>query len=324
MAAEQRSVEAVQYRESNGERSSLLERINGGIDDRQLAQAIGWFSIGLGVTEILAPRTLGRAIGVGEHPSVLRLLGVREIMSGLGLLSERKAGTWAWSRVAGDAMDLALLGAATQSEDAHPQRIAMAATALLGVAALDVYSGRKLASSPLETVPPRVHVTHSITINASPDTVYGFWRNLENLPLFMRHVESVSATNDKTSHWVVRAPGGTTVEWDAEIVEDREAEQLSWRTLPDSEVLHEGTVIFEAAPAGRGTIVRVELNYEPPGGLVGRQIAKVFGQEPEQQVKDDVRRLKQLIETGEVATTDGQSHGARSLLGRTTLGGRLS
>jgi uncharacterized membrane protein len=154
--------------------------------------------------------------------------------------------------------------------------------------------------------------------------VYGFWRNLENLPLFMRHVESVSATSDTTSHWVVRAPGGTTVEWDAEIVEDREAERLSWRALPDSEVLHDGTVSFEPAPTGRGTIVHVELNYEPPAGLVGRQIAKLFGEEPGQQIKEDVLRLKQLIETGEIATTAGQSHGERSLLGRTRLRGRLS
>jgi uncharacterized membrane protein len=295
-----------------------------GIDDRQLAQALGWFSIGLGVTEILAPRALARVIGVGNHPAVLRMLGLREIMSGLGLLSERKAGTWAWTRVAGDAMDLALLGAATRSGDAQPQRIAMAATAILGVTAVDLYSGRQLSRSEIQVRPTRAQITHSLTINASPQTVYAFWRNLDNLPLFMRHLESVTATSDKVSHWVACAPAGSTVEWDAEIVEEVDSERLAWRTLPDSEVVHEGTVRFERAAADRGTIVRVTLLYEPPAGLIGRQVAKLFGEEPGQQIREDLLRMKQLIETGEIATTAGQPHGERSLLGRTTLGVLLS
>jgi uncharacterized membrane protein len=312
--------------DDEGSFESGVERAvdSSGIDDQQLAQALGWFSIGLGVTEILAPRSFGRAIGVGDHPAVVRMLGMRAIMSGVGLLSERKAGTWAWSRVAGDAMDLALLGAATRSADARPERIAMAATAVLGMTALDVYSGQQLSRTSLQMAPTRVQVTHSVTINASPPTVYAFWRNLENLPLFMRHLVSVTATNDRTSHWVACAPAGATVEWDAEIVEDVDSERLAWRTLPDSEVLHEGTVTFEPAPTDRGTIVRVTLMYEPPAGLIGRQIAKVFGEEPGQQIREDLLRVKQLIETGEIATTAGQPHGERSFLGRTTLGVLLS
>ena len=291
------------------------------LDDRQLTQTLGWFSIGLGLTELLAPRALGRAIGVGDHPAVLRMLGVREIVSGLGLLSERAPGSWAWSRVIGDAMDLALLGAALRSDEAHPQRIGAAAGVVLGAAALDLYASQRLMHTDME--PPEIRVSEVVAINSTPKELYAFWSNLENLPLFMSHVKSVSKTSDRTSHWVVKGPVGATLEWDSEIVDDQTDVRLGWRTLPDSEIRHEGVVSFEAAPGGRGAIARVELLYWPPAGKVGAQLARLLGEEPRVQINDDLRRLKQLIETGEVATTLGQPSGRRSMVGRATLGGRL-
>jgi uncharacterized membrane protein len=292
------------------------------LSDQQLGQVLGWFSIGVGLAELLAPRALGRAIGVGDQPAVLRMLGVREIVSGLGMLSERAPGTWAWSRVAGDAMDLALLGAASRAPDADPRRIAIAAAGVLGVTALDVYAGKRLTASQSSEA-PQIAVTQTVTINSTPNELYEFWKNLENLPLFMEHLESVSMTGERTSHWVAKAPAGTSVEWDSEIVDDQPDRRIGWRTLPDSEVTHEGMVTFEPAPGGRGTIVRVEMLYRPPAGRVGAQIARLFGEEPALQINDDLRRLKQLLETGEVATTIGQPTGKRSLFGRTTLGRRM-
>jgi uncharacterized membrane protein len=292
------------------------------IDARQLANALGWFSIGLGLAELLAPRALGRAIGVGAaHPHVMRALGVREIASGLGLLSQRATNAWAWSRVGGDAMDLALLGVAARDPDADPRRIAMAATAVVGVAALDVYATRTL--SQMETSAPEEIVSESRTINSTPEALYTFWKNVENLPRFMSHLESVMPTGESTSHWIAKAPAGMSVEWDAEIVRDDPNEGLSWQTVPGSEVTHEGTVRFEPDPSGRGTVARVQMRYVPPAGKVGVQLAKLFGEEPKLQIKDDLRRLKQLIETGEVATTLGQPTGQRSLIGRATLGRRV-
>lgn len=291
------------------------------VDDRRLTQALGWFSVGLGLTELLAPRTVGRIIGVGDHPAILRAVGVREILSGVGLLAERSPGGWAWSRVAGDAMDLALLGAALRSPDAQPQRIAAAAGVVLGAAALDVYAGQRLLNTPME--PPEVHVTEVVAINAPPAQLYKFWSNIENLPLFMSHVQSVAKTSERTSHWVVTGPAGASLEWDSEIVDDREDVRLGWRTLPDSPVHHEGIVTFEAAPGGRGAIARVELLYWPPAGKVGAQFMRLLGEDPGKQINDDLRRLKQLIETGEVATTLGQPSGRRSLVGRANLGRRL-
>ena len=292
-------------------------------DDRQLVQALGWFSIGLGLAELIAPRVLSRAIGVGDgHTGVMRMLGVREIVSGLGMLSERAPGTWAWSRVAGDAMDLALLGAASRSPEADPTRIAIATAGVLGVTALDVYAGQRLSETQSDEA-PQIVVSESITINAAPATLYQFWKHLENLPLFMRHLESVSTTGERTSHWLAKAPAGTSVEWDSEIVDEQPDRRIGWRTLPNSQVTHEGMVTFEPAIGGRGTVVRVEMLYRPPAGKVGAQIAKLFGEEPRVQVAEDLRRLKQLMETGEVATTIGQPSGKRSIIGRTTLGRRM-
>lgn len=288
------------------------------IEPRQLANALGWFSIALGVAQILAPRALGRAIGVGDQPGVMRALGMREIASGLGLLSQRAGSAWALSRVGGDTMDLALLAAATRRPDADSGRIAIAAAAVAGVTALDLYATRELARAQLAA--PIEIVRESLAINSTPEALYTFWRNVENLPRFMGHLESVTATGERTSHWIAKAPAGMTVEWDAEIVRDDPNEGLSWQTVPGSEVTHEGTVRFEPARSGRGTIVRVEMHYRPPAGKLGVQVAKLFGEEPHLQIKDDLRRLKQLIETGELATTFGQSAGRRSLLGRASLG----
>lgn len=292
------------------------------LENRQLAQLLGWFSIGLGLVELIAPRALARASGVGDHPFVLRLLGLREIATGVGLLSERAPGDWAWARVAGDAMDLTLLGVASRSPDAEQGKIAMTAAAVLGVTAFDAYAARRLTASQSAEA-PQISVTETVTINATPEVVYQFWRNLENLPLFMRHIESVSETNDRISHWVATAPAGTSVEWDSELIDDQPGRRLGWRTLPDSEVTHEGMVSFEPAPGERGTVVRVDMLYRPPAGKVGVKIARLFGEEPGVQVKEDLRRLKQLLETGEVASTLGQPSGRRSLLGRIMLGRML-
>jgi len=302
---------------------SEFDDIAPAIEPRQLTQALGWFSIGLGLAELIAPRALGRAIGVGDQPALMRMCGVREIVSGVGLLSERMPAKWAMSRVAGDAIDLALLGAAARQPNADRTRIALAATAVAGVTALDMYASQRLRDVESSHEPLEI-VSKAITINAAPDVIYKFWRNLENFPRFMQHLEEVKSTGERTSHWIAKAPAGTSVEWDAEIVEDEANSRIAWRTLPESTVEHEGIVSFEPALGGRGTIVRVEMSYVPPAGKVGVIVAKLLGEEPSVQIDGDLRRMKQLIETGEISTTEGQSTGRRSILGRTTLGRWMS
>jgi uncharacterized membrane protein len=284
----------------------------------QLAKALGWFSIGLGIAELLAPRAMARAIGIKQQPALLRALGARELASGVGILSRRQQSGWLWSRVAGDAMDLALLGLAASSARSRRNRITLAAAAVAGVAVLDVLSSMQSSQqrNPAESGSGEVQVDKCITVNRSADECYRYWREFENLPRFMKHLESVQTTSDNRSRWKARGPAGTSVEWDAEVTADQPGEFIAWHSLQGADVENAGTVRFERAPGGRGTIVRIELLYRPPGGSAGAAIAKLFGEEPSQQIDEDLRRFKQLMETGEIATTVGQPAGHRSPIAR--------
>ncbi len=155
-----------------------------------------------------------------------------------------------------------------------------------------------------------VEVKKSVTILRTPDEVYAYWRDLEHLPQFMYHLESVTAGPGTRSHWVAKAPAGTTVEWDAEITADQPGQLLAWRSLDGATVPNAGVVTFVAAPAGRGTELSVQLQYDPPGGAAGAAVARLFGEEPAQQLRDDLRRFKQVMETGEVVLSDGSREGA--------------
>jgi len=154
-----------------------------------------------------------------------------------------------------------------------------------------------------------VRVSKSVTIKRPPEAVYAFWRQLENLPRFMYHLKGVRSTESGRSHWVARAPAGQQVEWDAEIVDDRPGEMIAWRALPGSDIRHEGSVRFTPAPSDRGTEVEVTLEYDAPGGKAGALIASMFGEEPTQQIRDDLRRFKQVMETGEVLRSEGSLEG---------------
>jgi uncharacterized membrane protein len=172
--------------------------------------------------------------------------------------------------------------------------------------------------NPLVSVPAGqgIKVEKSVTVNKSPEELYRFWRNFENLPRFMNHLESVKDLGDGRSHWVARAPAGKTVEWDAEIYNEKENELIAWRSLEGADVDNAGSVRFEPATGGRGTVVRVTLKYDPPGGALGALFAKLFGEEPSQQIEEDLRRFKQVMEAGEVPTTEGQTSGRSASAGR--------
>ena len=151
----------------------------------------------------------------------------------------------------------------------------------------------------------RIH--ESFTIMQSPEELYRFWRDLSNLPRFMRNVRSVEESAGSRSHWVVGGPDDKTYEWDAEIVRDDPGEAIAWRTVGDADVQHSGSVLFRPATGGRGTVVEVEIAYDPPGGGAGAALARLFGTRPLEDVREDLRRFKQLVETGEIPTVRGQS-----------------
>ncbi len=176
----------------------------------------------------------------------------------------------------------------------------------LGVRTAPKGDGAATTSVPYEL---GVRVDRAITIDKPRNEVFRFWRDLANLPRFMKHLESVQQLDNGRSHWIAKAPAGRTVEWDALIHSEVENERIAWRSLPGAHVDNAGTVLFSDAPAGRGTEVKVELQYNPPAGVLGALVAQIWGEEPGQQIQEDLHRLKQLLETGEVITTRGQPSG---------------
>lgn len=221
-----------------------------------VARGLGWFSIGFGAMELLAPRWLSRTIGVDDNPTLLRLFGAREVASGIAILAQENPGPAVWSRVGGDAMDLASLGLALSSPDTEKGKTLGATLAVAGVTALDAWCAWQLTDN-------NATVRRTVTVNRSQEEVYQFWRDTRNLTRFMKSINPVK---------------------NLAIVRDTPKDAIEWGF---------GSVRFTPAPGRRGTQVTLELR----GVLLGHT------------VQEDLRRFKQLIETGEIATTEGQPFG---------------
>ena len=258
-------------------------------DDRgqMLAKGLGAFSLGLGLTEVMAPRALARLIGVDQSaatPWILRALGAREIGHGIGIFARPKS---VWTRLIGDAIDVAYVALAFR--DGKRSRLWPTMGALAAVGALDVLATMRMLRSRFGEP-----VTSSMTINRSPDECYTRWRNFSQLPQFMRYLESVTELDDRRSRWVAKSPIGE-LEWEAEITGDLPGRSISWRSVTPQMPLR-GRVTFESAPGGRGTEVCVEIQTAP--------FAKLFTLA---EVNGDLRRFKQVLETGEVMASDASS-----------------
>lgn len=187
-------------------------------------------------------------------------------------------------------------------------RRSKAGTALAAAGGLLVYKAATTSTSDAPT-----HVV--FLVNASPEQAYKVWRNFSGLPRFMVHLQSVRELDDRQSEWAMALPGQREIRWTAEITEDTRNERIAWRSLPGSDVQTTGSVSFRVDPQGRGTFVTVDLQYGVPGGRFGSGLAALLGKNPEFVVREDVRRFKQLLETGEVPTTRGQTHGPRGVHG---------
>lgn len=291
-------------------------RMDGGSEEK-LANALGWLSLGLGLAGLAAPGEVARLIGVRNderNREVLRTVGVREIISGIGILAQPRPAPWLWTRVAGDMMDLALLARALGSEPEEKERLAATTAVIAGVTAVDLYCSQQLSRSANGTSEQEgqhegAHRVRVVTINKPAEEVYQFWRNLENLPRFMANLESVQILDERRSRWRAKGPAGATVEWEAETTEDRPNELIAWQSLPGSDVQSRGRVTFCEAPGGRGTEVKVEMEYTPPAGMLGEKVAALFGKDPKQTLREDLRRLKQVLETGEVVISEGALYG---------------
>jgi uncharacterized membrane protein len=165
--------------------------------------------------------------------------------------------------------------------------------------------------NPATAVPAQegVKVEHSIAVNLPAEQLFSFWRDVENLPRVMRHVKRVEAIDRQRSHWVAEGPLGASVEWEAEIFNERDNELIAWRSLPGGDIETAGSVHFQPLGEGRGTAINVSMKYNPPGGKIGAAVASLLGSGLSRQIKDDLQRFKSVMEAGESPSTEGQPRG---------------
>ncbi len=281
-----------------------------------MARALGVASAALGVPMVAAPDTVARLAGVDDvavAPHVIQAVGVRELMHASALLVGPPKTVW--TRVAGDAVDLVLLARAVTSRNGERQtRVSVATAAVAGIAAIDTVAAIRARHTGQHGRgrPGPLQLQASVTVRCSPKEVYELWRDFERLPEFMGHLRSVTVDGEGRSTWTANAPIKKQVSWQAELTGDEPGRRISWKSLPGADVANSGTVHFAETPDGSGTEVRVSLHYDVPGGAVGRAVARLWGEEPVQQVHDDLRRLKAILETGDVVRSDALPDGPDS------------
>lgn len=272
----------------------------------RLAKGLGWFSIGLGLAEVIAPGAVAGLIGVRRRPktrAILRLYGLRELAAGVGILTQPQAAGWLWARVAGDGVDLLSLLSAASEADNSMAGVALGIASVAGVTAADIYcAGQLSGGARRQSTETKTRVIRTIIIGRPTDEVYNFWRDFENLPRFMTYLESVHYTGDRRTHWIANGPAGSTIEWDAETISDEPNRRIAWRSLEGTPFDHSGSVSFEREPANRGTLVRVDLDFSHSRGASA--FGKVVQMDIGRRIMHDLRNFKQVLEVGEVTQSE--------------------
>jgi uncharacterized membrane protein len=283
------------------------DRTAGSPTVERLASGLGWFSIGLGLAEVLAPDAFAWVIGVRSRSktrAVLRFYGLRELAAGIGILTTSGRGPWLWARVAGDAVDLASLAIGLGGRGNSNAKLGFAIANVAAVTAADVYCAQN-SSAGTERRPDAGRVVRTIIVDRPVEEAYEFWHDFENLPRFMTYLESVSYTGDRRTHWVAQGPAGRRVEWDAETVTDEPNRLIAWRAVEGSAFQHSGSVRFERAPGDRGTLVRVEVDYSSSrAAALGKPLKMDLGR----RIMHDLRNFKQVLEVGEVTQSEASVH----------------
>ncbi len=283
------------------------KRTRGTQADETLARGLGWFSLALGLAEVLAPRGLARLVGVPERAGLVRLMGLRELASGAAILAQPAAGP-VWSRVGGDAVDLVLLGSAFLGRDganAHG-RTAAALAAVAGVTAVDVACAASLERrQPKSGVRPRA----VFTIDRPAEACYAAWRALEILPCILPGVEAVEPAGDRRFTWTLLR-NGRRIRGDVEVTDDLPNQRVAWQSVKNAPFQTSGSVSFAPAPGNRGTVVRLEADLD---AVAPSKVARLLGRDEAREV---LRRFKQWMETGETPATRGQPAGRRGPIDR--------
>lgn len=293
---------------------------NGGnMKEQKLARALGWFSVGLGFTELTAGKVLADALGLENRAGLLRIYGLREIATGIGILASKDPTPWIWGRVAGDALDIATVATGFQDSKAKQKaNLALALAALTGATVTDVMCGQRLSRARRTALEPQgreaeesvetaqAQVERSLTIEKPAEELYQRWRQPETLSRIMGHFADIRASGDGQTHWQVHGPFGHTLEWDMRTIEDRPDELLRWQASPGTQLPVEGSVRFRPALGDRGTVVALRFQFDPPGGVLGDAALKLLGGAPGLLASKALRRFKSLVETGEIPTTERQ------------------
>ncbi|MFN8593194.1 MAG: SRPBCC family protein [Thermomicrobiales bacterium] len=274
-----------------------------------LLRSIGFFSLGLGLAQLFAPQRVANLIGLEDGGNGMRLIGLREIAAGAGILIKSNHPAWFWLRIGGDIMDLAILNAANDGRAARPERIALAKAAVAGIAALDALAASKSDGREEQPVPGSTSVGDApvkaaVTVNAPIDQVYAYWEDLRNLPRFMSALANVRPNPDGGMKWIMSGPAGIEVAFDTEIVDATRNERIAWRAMERAPIAASGEVLFRPAPGDRGTQVITNTRFSPPGGPLGAQIAGLLGPALSMKMQSDLLRMKQIIELGEIVLSD--------------------
>jgi uncharacterized membrane protein len=273
--------------------------------DGQLNRGLAWLSIGVGGAQLVAPGRWAWMVGLPDSQrsrTIIRTRGLRELVSGAAMLNSDRP-ELAWLRVAGNVIDLGLLASSWSSRDVSGGRLAGAIASTLGMVVVDGLAAAARASNLAS-----VEVSGTIAINKEPGEVYRFWKQPANLPRFMAHLESASAIDDRHVRWTSRGLDGQSEQWEVEIVEDEPEQLIVWRLHRDDAVACAGAASFTRGPGGRGTAVHVALHHRGSSGDLGAAVARLFGELPKQELTNDLRRLKQILETGEVVHSDASIH----------------
>jgi uncharacterized membrane protein len=254
-------------------------------------QALGWFSLVVGLTEIISPGAMGKLMGARPRAGLTRLFGLREVAAGLGLLSGRRTSLWLWSRVGGDVLDLASLGRLLSAKHADKENVSIVLGSVAAVTAIDLYCAIK--ASEKEAVP--FAVVEKISVGRPSAELFAWWRAPDRLARIMAHVAEVSDPGDGTTHWKTHSG---SFEWVSEFTEERPGELLRWRSIR-GDLSSEGSVRFCPAPADHGTEVVLEWRIKPPLGDLGGAALQAFKIVPRKLSLHALRRFKSLAETGE-------------------------
>ncbi len=277
------------------------------------SRGLGWLSVGQGLVRLLLPGGVSQLV-LGRHSRrhrrTMRALGLREVAAGVGILRAPHETRWLLPRLFGDVMDLGLLAALLRARRFRGRRLAASLAGVLGLTAVDVFVTRQLARRRqllAAREAERMHgVTRAITISRSPEELYHFLRNFQNLPAFMDNIARVEVLDEKRACCHTRAPGADqlgeplSLTWDVVVTDDEPNRRLAWQSVPGASVPNAGEVSFRRAAGGRGTEVRLTLTYLPPSGAVGRAFGQLFPSGVAYQLDRDLRQLKQLMEVGEI------------------------